>query len=162
MVYLVKQARTVSGIHSQLLHHLMQTSIVVYRNYIIPKGVTLVSNIHRFNFNPELYPDPDAFKPERFLHDNRSFYASSNGSIQRRDLFVFGWGRRICPGIYMAENELFNSLTRMMARCTIEPLIAANGEKIYPNLDDFTDSGSTLTPGPFKLRFIEREDRVLI
>lgn len=49
-----------------------------------------------------------------------------------------------------------------MARCTIEPAIGSNGEKIYPDLDDFIDDGATLAPAPFSIRFVERKDRVTI
>ena len=35
-------------------------------------------------------------------------YASSNGAIQNRDHFAFGWGRRICPGIYLVSSPFLN------------------------------------------------------
>lgn len=135
---------------------------IVYKNYVIPKGVTMVSNIHTLNTDPKIYPEPEKFKPERFFHDTRTLYAGANGNVHNRDLFVFGWGRRICPGIYMAENELFNSITRVMARCTIEPDVDPQGNLVYPDLDDFKDGGATLLPAPFKVRFVERKDRIIL
>lgn len=50
----------------------------------------------------------------------------------------------------------------MMARCTIEPAVSENGDKVYPDLDDFKDGGATLLPGAFNIRFVEREDPVII
>ncbi|KAI9486152.1 MAG: cytochrome P450 [Benjaminiella poitrasii] len=135
---------------------------VVYKNYVIPKGTIMVSNIHTLHNDNTIFPEPEKFIPERFLNDTRTMYASGNSSIQNRDHYIFGWGRRICPGIYLAENELFNSVTRMMARCTIEPAISSTGEKLYPDLDDFKDGGATLVPAPFYLRFVEREDRLVV
>lgn len=49
-----------------------------------------------------------------------------------------------------------------MAQTRIEPLIGSSGEKIYPDLYKFVDAGSVLMPGPFKVRFVRREDRVVI
>lgn len=49
-----------------------------------------------------------------------------------------------------------------MARSRIEPVIGPNGDKIYPDLNDFKDGGSVLLPAPFRIRFVKREDRVVI
>lgn len=49
-----------------------------------------------------------------------------------------------------------------MARCNIEPAIGPAGEKVHPDLDGFTDGGATLLLSPFKIRFVEREDRIRI
>lgn len=59
----------------------------------------MVSNIHTLHTDAGSFPEPEKFIPERFLDDSRSMYASSNGGVQNRDQFVFGFGRRICPGI---------------------------------------------------------------
>ncbi|KAG2230874.1 hypothetical protein INT48_003037 [Thamnidium elegans] len=125
-------------------------------------GTVIVTNIHTLHNDSKTFYDADKFIPDRFIKDTRSMYASSNGNVQNRDQFVFGWGRRICPGIALAENELFNSITRVMARCRIEPALSENGDKIYPNLVDVNDGGSTVSPLPFKVRFVEREDRVIL
>ncbi|XP_046632812.1 cytochrome P450 4c3-like [Daphnia pulicaria] len=39
--------------------------------YILPKGVTIGMMVHGMHHNPKVYPDPEAFKPERFLPENR-------------------------------------------------------------------------------------------
>jgi cytochrome P450 len=77
--------------------------LVLYKNYVIPKGTTLVSNIHTLHSSSDTFPEPDKFIPERFLNDSRSMYACGNGNVHNRDQFVFGWGRRICPGIYLVR-----------------------------------------------------------
>ncbi|CEG82460.1 hypothetical protein RMATCC62417_16529 [Rhizopus microsporus] len=130
---------------------------VVYKDYIIPKGTVLLANSLSMNMDPKLYHEPEKFKPERFLNDNRSMYASSNGSTQTREVFTFGWGRRICPGIYLAENEMFNFCTHLLAKCTIEPALTESGEKIYPELDKWVEKDGTVVPLPFKTRFVQRK-----
>ncbi|RCI06100.1 hypothetical protein CU098_013289 [Rhizopus stolonifer] len=135
---------------------------VVYKNYIIPKGTVLLSNIHTLHNDSNTYPEPEKFIPERFLGDSRSIYACSNGNIQNRDQFVFGWGRRMCPGIYLAENELFNTMTRVMARCEIKPVLSQDGTELYPDLDDLHDGGATVQPNPYNIRFAQRENRLVV
>ncbi|KAG0746254.1 hypothetical protein G6F57_003810 [Rhizopus arrhizus] len=132
------------------------TEDIVYKDYVIPKGTVLISNNHTTNNDPNFFPEPEKFKPERYLGDIRSIYASSNGAIQSRENFSFGWGRRICPGIYMAENEMFNWLCRLLRKCTIEPITSSTGEKIYPELDDYIDLGAIVTPVPYKVHLAER------
>lgn len=77
--------------------------IVAYRNYIIPKGTVIVTNIHTLHNDSKTFHDANKFIPDRFIQDTRSMYASSNGNVLNRDQFVFGWGRRICPGIALVK-----------------------------------------------------------
>jgi len=51
--------------------------------------------------DPEAYPEPDKFKPERFPDED---------GTARDDLMlslVFGIGKRIRPGLYLVETTLF-------------------------------------------------------
>ena len=41
----------------------------VYRGYFIPAGATVIENIWAIFRDPELYPDPEAFNPDRFFKD---------------------------------------------------------------------------------------------
>ena len=49
--------------------------------------------------DPELYPDPFVFSPERFFCSGKSdaHQATSRGQPDPRS-FAFGFGRRMCPG----------------------------------------------------------------
>lgn len=53
--------------------------------------------------NAERYENPFEFIPERFLDNLKTMQASANGNIEQRDTYNFGWGRRICPGIYLVS-----------------------------------------------------------
>ncbi|KAJ0982075.1 hypothetical protein J5N97_010330 [Dioscorea zingiberensis] len=55
----------------------------------IPSGTMLLVNAWKINRDPELWEEPDKFKPERFL---------SNEGKERLKTMAFGLGRRRCPG----------------------------------------------------------------
>jgi cytochrome P450 len=84
--------------------------IVIYKNYLIPKGSILVSNLHTLHFDENLYHQPEQFIPERFLENEKTLYANSNGNVNNRDQFIFGWGRRICPGIAIVSIYVFRTI----------------------------------------------------
>jgi len=73
--------------------------------------------------NPEMYPDPFAFNPERYLGDS-----------PQRDprKIVFGYGRRICPGMYLAEAAMFSCIVSSLAVFSIEKALDQNGVPITP------------------------------
>lgn len=46
------------------------TADVHFMGYFIPKGTTVMSNLNSVHRDPNLWPDPEAFKPDRFLDEN--------------------------------------------------------------------------------------------
>jgi len=61
----------------------------VYRGLFIPAGATVIENIWAVFRDPEIYPDPEAFNPDRFLKDGEI-----NPLIFNPEDRVFGSGRR--------------------------------------------------------------------
>ncbi|KAG0695259.1 cytochrome P450 [Suillus ampliporus] len=80
------------------------TKEVIWENYCIPTGTAVFGNMWAISRDPEVYPEPHAFKPERWI----------DGQGRLRDdlkLFAYGFGRRICPGLHIANRSiLINSL----------------------------------------------------
>ncbi|MBJ7899315.1 MAG: cytochrome P450 [Cyanobacteria bacterium RI_101] len=64
--------------------------------YTLPAGTTVAACAYLVHRRPELYPDPLAFKPERFLERDYSPY----------EYFPFGGGNRQCLGAALAPLEL--------------------------------------------------------
>ncbi|XP_075550556.1 cytochrome P450 3A19-like [Dermacentor variabilis] len=58
----------------------------------LPKGCTVVVPIYALHRDPEYFPEPDAFKPERFSDENV-------GSIRPYTYLPFGAGPRNCIGM---------------------------------------------------------------
>ncbi|KAI9309013.1 cytochrome P450 [Cunninghamella echinulata] len=140
--------------------HVVEKDVVV-QNYFIPKDSILATSMVAMHKNPNVYDDPDTFNPDRFLNDVSTFTSSANGKIQNRDQYNFGWGRRLCLGIYLAETEMFYVYTRLFAFSIIAPPLDENGNEVPVDISQGLDGGISLMPIPFKVRFLERSDALL-
>ena len=61
----------------------------VYRGYLTPEGATVIQNIWAIFRDPNIYPDPETFNPDRFLKDGKI-----NPSVFNPEDKVSGAGRR--------------------------------------------------------------------
>ena len=75
-----------------------------YDNFLIPKGATIMANNYAISRDAEIFPDPESFKPTRFLDDSLTRLRTD---ILNPMEFAFGFGRRTCPGRYLADSLLF-------------------------------------------------------
>ncbi|KAI8140192.1 cytochrome P450 [Fennellomyces sp. T-0311] len=137
--------------------HVVQNDLN-YKGNLIPKGTIILGNVYSLCRNPERYDSPDEFKPERYLHDTRQISAAVKGNADTREHYLFGWGRRICPGVHLSEVILFHVWIRILAAAVIEPLLDKNGNPSYPNLNALRDAGIVIGPGESRIRFVKRTD----
>jgi cytochrome P450 len=87
-----------------LPHSPTQTSTV--GGYIVPKGSRVFVNVWAIHRDPVVWPRPAKFDPERFLGPNSKCDFSGNDFRY----LPFGSGRRICPGVTMAERMVMYAL----------------------------------------------------
>ena len=64
--------------------------------------------------DPSIYPEPDVFKPERFLNPD--------GSLRDDPVLTsaFGYGKRICPGRHFVDATLFIFVASLLSVFHIE------------------------------------------
>ncbi|KAK7705777.1 hypothetical protein SLS63_014071 [Diaporthe eres] len=86
---------------------------LVVDGHVIPPGTEVAINAYSFMRNPDYYPDPFAFRPERWLaEDGETLRGSSD--IVRRAFVPFSIGSRSCAGQAMAYLELNLAIARTM------------------------------------------------
>ncbi|KAI0794374.1 cytochrome P450 [Fomes fomentarius] len=133
----------------------MNTKDFDYNGYLIPKETVMIVNTWTMHHNPERYPDPYEFKPERYLGDGLTCAESANlPNPMERDHWMFGAGRRICPGMALAEREIFLAVSHLLWAFKIEEL---PDEPI--DLKEY-DGLSGRSPVPNRIQLTPRDNHV--
>ncbi|XP_074282502.1 cytochrome P450 CYP82D47-like [Silene latifolia] len=78
--------------------------------YYIKKGTQLIVNLSKIFTDPKHWEDPTEFRPERFLTTHKDIDVKG----QHFELFPFGAGRRICPGISFALQVVHLTLASVL------------------------------------------------
>ena len=74
--------------------------------YELPVGTNIAASSAILHYDPDLYPDAEAFRPERFLE--RRFGP--------HEYLPFGGGERMCPGSHLSVFELKIVLAALLTR----------------------------------------------
>ncbi|KAF2017474.1 cytochrome P450 [Aaosphaeria arxii CBS 175.79] len=90
----------------------------VYEGKLISKGTVVVLNTWTMHHDKKRWSNPDnpsEFNPDRYIDDPTLSSTSANLSDPfARDHWMFGAGRRICPGMMVAEREIWLTIARML------------------------------------------------
>jgi hypothetical protein len=121
----------------------------VYEGHYIPKGATVMANTWSMARNPEKYPNPTKFIPER--HMSKVEEPSTHGPDDIS--FAFGFGRRVCVGRYVADNSLFAAVVNILA---VFRLGRAPGWNVGPDAEGVTWTGGVTTHPVFPCIFTPR------
>jgi len=78
---------------------------------LLPAGVSVAPSIYLLHRRPEIYPEPERFRPERFLENPPGTYT----------WIPFGGGVRRCLGASFAEFEMKVVLRELVARRALQP-----------------------------------------
>jgi len=130
-------------------HRAMQDN--VYKGYFIPKDSLVFVNVWHFLHDPKVYQSPFIFNPERFLGPNPEPDPIDRG--------LFGYGRRICPGIHLADVSVWINVVKAIAGIEVIPAVDDNGEIKLP-IPDTTD-GIIVRPIPFDCIVKPRSEHLL-
>jgi cytochrome P450 len=116
-----------------------------YEGMFIPKGTICIPNVWYMNRDPEIYGENAAhFVPARHLDANGDI--APGPSDTKEDGHVsYGFGRRQCPGRYVADNALFIDIAIMLWATKIERKKDASGQLIPLDVDGFVDYGLSVS-----------------
>jgi cytochrome P450 len=84
-----------------------------------------LSRLRLIAHDPDVYEDPMSFKPERYLGPN-----PAQDSMD----FAFGFGRRICPGRFLADAAVWITMAKLLAAFTVLPPLGADGKEYLPEI----------------------------
>ena len=91
---------------------------------LFPNGKSLTRGILH---DEKIFPDPFSFKPERFYGPN------SDPKVHAALDYAFGFGRRVCPGRWMAQSFTWITIVSTLAAFNVEKALDANGVPIEPS-----------------------------
>jgi cytochrome P450 len=74
--------------------------------------------------DPEIYPDPEEFNPDRFLEADGSFHEDPRISL------AFGAGKRLCPGREFVDAALFIVASSVLSVFNLTKEKDENGHEI--------------------------------
>uniref|UniRef100_A0A287BP39 unspecific monooxygenase n=1 Tax=Sus scrofa TaxID=9823 RepID=A0A287BP39_PIG len=118
------------------------TRDIKFRNYLIPKGMTVLTSLTSVLHDDQEFPNPEVFDPGHFLDES--------GNFKESDYFMpFSTGKRICVGEGLARMELFLFLTSILQKFTLEPVVDLKDINTTP-----VYSGFSHVPRSYQLRFI--------
>jgi cytochrome P450 len=78
---------------------------------VVPAGTVILIDAWAIHHDPAIYPDPEAFRPDRFLDGTPESYA----------FLPFGGGAHRCLGAALAELEIKTALRTMLRSVALRP-----------------------------------------
>ncbi|PNP55915.1 hypothetical protein THARTR1_03852 [Trichoderma harzianum] len=92
---------------------------IIFRGYRIPKGAYIRPCVWWYLHDPKTYANPSRYDPERYLEPRN----------EPEPMDAFGYGRRVCPGRFIAQETLFLTVSRTLAVFTISKAMQ-NGKPV--------------------------------
>ncbi|PSK56847.1 Ent-kaurene oxidase [Elsinoe australis] len=103
----LKESQRVNAMSWHSMNRYVERDIVLSDGTLLPKGSRVMVTAESY-IDPELYPEPEKFKVDRFLklrnqageENNWQFVTTSSKHM------TFGHGQHACPGRFFASNEI--------------------------------------------------------
>ncbi|KAL0571956.1 hypothetical protein V5O48_010008 [Marasmius crinis-equi] len=136
------------ALHFAIPHRSLQDD--VYKGMFIPKGTVVMPNARGMSLDENVYKNPHEFRPERFLPK------SLGGDEEPYFTAAWGYGRRVCPGRFLADVSIFLAVSTIFATLDIRKAKDENGVEIEPEMKLKVVFAQQFAP--FKLEITARND----
>ncbi|KZT69355.1 cytochrome P450 [Daedalea quercina L-15889] len=124
-----------------------------YNGFAMPEGSIIFTNLWAMSRDEEYYVKPDTFDPERFIG-----LSGDQAEDKNPQKFVFGFGRRICPGRFLAESSIFLAAANIVAAFNIRPARTIDGKEVPP--EPLFVTGIVKHPKPFPCDIRPRSTKI--
>ena len=104
--------------------HLVDEDVTI-KGYFIPKGAFLLPAVRWLLHDPQVYTEPEAFDPSRYLPPRNEPDPTEA---------AFGFGRRICAGRHLADSSLFITIAQLLAVFHVSKALDDEGREIEPQI----------------------------
>ncbi|XP_063220883.1 probable cytochrome P450 304a1 [Bacillus rossius redtenbacheri] len=115
------------------------TAATTIQGYPIPENTAIVPVLWSANRDPNMWDEPDAFRPERFL--------DKEGKLIKDKTLPFGGGKRLCVGETFTRHHVFLFLSALLQSCEFSPPPRA----ALPDPEEHVITGFSNTPPDFRL-----------
>jgi cytochrome P450 len=88
--------------------------------------------------DPDLYSDPETFKPERFLNADGTFRDDPTIAL------AFGAGKRICPARHLVDTILFIFISSVLSVFHVTKAKDENGHEIPVEIETLVEGMLTM------------------
>ncbi|HKX40002.1 MAG TPA: cytochrome P450 [Burkholderiaceae bacterium] len=126
----------------QVVEALRDTEVAGIR---IPTGTAVWCVMRADSVDERHFPDPQAFRPERWLSDSGDAASSA-----KRVSMPFGAGPRVCPGRYLALLEIKMAMAMLLSRFDIADVEVPGGRDAEEHM------AFTMMPVGLRMRLRER------
>ncbi|KAI1757957.1 cytochrome P450 [Xylaria castorea] len=103
---IIKEALRISTLTARLTR-VAPDEALQYKDWVMPAGTAVSMTPREISFDPEIFPSPTEFQPERWLPSN------PNLDQCNRYLVAFSRGSRMCLGINLAHAELYIAIASL-------------------------------------------------
>jgi cytochrome P450 len=105
---------------------------------LLPAGVSVAPSIYLVHRNPDVYPEPERFRPERFIEQPPGTYT----------WIPFGGGVRRCLGAAFAEFEMAVVLKELVARRSLRPARDEPEHSVRSTITNVPSRGAEILASP--------------
>ncbi|KAL8688131.1 MAG: hypothetical protein Q9218_005875, partial [Villophora microphyllina] len=95
---------------SHRLQRVCPNQSVQYHDYTLPPGTPISMSTPHIHDNPDIFPDPRTFKPERWLP------LETTGARLQKYLVAFSRGSRQCLGMHLGSAEIYMGIAGVFRR----------------------------------------------
>lgn len=126
---------------------------------LIPKGSTIYIPTWAIHHSDRYFENGDSFNPDRYTGYVKlaNDYAGSP-DWEKRDHYGYGAGRRICPGIHMAERSMWRTAAKLLWAFDISQAIDPKTGLPIPIDTQAYTPGIAQFPMPFQVRMTPRSE----